>query len=533
MANQIIYKNSSSLRKPYTGRIRISIPVSYTDFNKDPAGYLKKYMGTIKENHDINVREINYLEEYKRGIQDIFKKTKADGSENINNKIVINFAYEFVKFKTGYYAGKPINYICNTDNAEEMLEFNSYIRKINKASKDVEKYNKLLTHGVCYTFTCPNRNVEDEEDDSPFEYEVLDSTKVCTVYSGDEISVPLCSIIFSTQTNDNGTTINTYSCYCNYKVYILTDETLSGKKEVEVKNQPSKQPITEYTIDYTRMGVFEPVLSSLNSCNTVRSNQLDDIESFVNAWIVFLNQNPDYIKQNMQEIKKARMLALKTNNPNTPADVKMLQSSLNHSGINSTFNDIKQDTFNIVGVPMATSSTGQGVSGTSQQYGSGWENAQTYADVDTNFIVQFERKDLEKFIQICKESTIGKIKNIKSKDIEIKFTINKSNDLLVKAQSFKYLVDLGVPYDSAFQLTQLSDDSKALGTRSEKNFIERTKQVNDLEVEKEKQIYENEKKFDKEYSTDDNDSESDTISNQDSSNQDENINEDNQDNKDI
>lgn len=505
LEKQLTKINFKNLR----GRRKIVLDVFYNDFKDKPIEVITENIDSIITQHCQNVAEFEYLENFKKGYQDIYKKIKANGN-SINNMEVTNYSWEIIKFKIGYYVGKPITYVNNNDKTnDEMIYFNRYIENIDKSSKDIQKYNNLMTTGLAYTFTRPNPLSYDSESEAPYTYDVLDNKNVCMVYSNDMSNTLLFSVYFTKKTLADETgkmkTYDSYLCYANGYSYEIVNKKDNDKKyTIFTKKEPMDQPITEYSLNPERMACFEPIISSLNTCNIVRSNQLDDIEEFVNALLVFLNQNPDFIKNNMEQIKSSRMIGLKTNNPNTPADLKVVAHSLDHNSINNLYNNIKQDAFDIVGVPMATTSTGQGVSGTSQQYGGGWENAQNIANVDTTYIKRFEREDMKKFISICKDGIDNKLKNINSSDIIIKYTISKSNDIMNKSQSFKYLVDLGIPYDKALEVTQLHDDTYALGRSAENNYFEKLKKEQELEIEKEIELYKRKKEIDKEFNEENN-----------------------------
>lgn len=475
------------------GRRKICIDVFYDEFISNPVKVIKENLRTILSQHQENVNEFHYLEKFKIGFQDIYKKIKANGN-NINNMSVTNYAWEIVKFKIGFYIGNPITYVSkNDDTKNEIIYFNRYLEDVNKASKDIQKYNNLFTTGLAYTFTRPNPKKYDSNYAAPYTYDVLDNDYVCMVYSNDMNKTPLFSM-YLTKRKIEDKNYDSYLCYANNYSYEIVD--YKGEYIVTTKKEPMEQPITEYELNPERVACFEPIIGSLNTCNIVRSNQLDDIEEFVNALLVFLNQNPEYIKKNMEEIKRSRMIGLKTNNPATPADLKVVAHSLDHNSINSLYNNVKQDAFNIIGVPMATSSTGQGVSGESQQYGSGWQNAQNVAKVDTTYISQFEKEDVKKFIYVCKNGLNNKINNLNSSNMSIKYTISKSNDIMNKSQSFKYLVDLGIPYDKSLEITQLYDDNYSLGLLANENYFDRIKRVNNLEIEKELELYKKKKEID-------------------------------------
>lgn len=474
------------------GRKKIIINCTTADFLSNPFENFKKFINEINTIRNKNNAEIDYLIKFKKGINGILEKIRTDKS-SINNICIVNFAHEIVEFKKGFTVGKPIKYVNNSDEKNDSMKYLlRYLTKVFKKSKDLNKYENLYTYGIAHTFTKFTSKKINPEKESPFEYEILDSTKVCCVYSS-EVGNPKLFSLYESNIEKRNIHENNYKLYTIYygnKSMIIKYDSSEYSKYQDEKIEPNDDPITEYELNQSRMGAFEPVLSSLKTINLVRSNQLDDIEQFINSYIVFLNQNAKYITENIDKFKKHRIFCLQTNNEKTPADVKMLQTSLNHGDINEIFNDTKQDIFNQVGVPMATSNTGQGVSGEAQTYGGGWENAQAISNIETTYVSQFERQDLEKMIFIAESVVDSPIKDLFDGDIEIKYTINKSNNILTKMQAFKYWIDLGGTWERGLEITDLSDDSHLVGQECEAN-IEKVKQREiELEVEKEKRIKE-------------------------------------------
>lgn len=473
------------------GRQKIIINATYEDFINDPISVIENNISDINKIRKKNNEEIDYLLKFKKGVSSILDKIRTDGSST-NNIFISNFAHEFVEFKKGFTVGKPIKYVNTTDELNDgMKYFYKYLTKVNKKSKDLDKYENLYTFGIAHTFIKYNPKPYDSERESPYIYEVIDSHNACCVYGNDMLKTKIFSMYVSNSKID-AEKRDVYTIYYDNKsmiFYMLDSKVVVISPE---KIEPINDPITEYQLNQNRMGVFEPVISSLKSINFIRSNQLDDIQDFVNSYMVFINQDAKYIINNIQDFKKNKIFCIKTNNERAPADIKMLKQSLEHSDINDLYNDIKQDVFNQVGVPMATSSTGQGVSGEAQTYGGGWENAQAIANIETTYVSRYEREDLSKIIDICKNCKNSKLINIDDVDIDIKYTINKSNNILTKMQSFKYWIDLGGSFERGLELTDLCEDSHTIGVESEehKKMIEE-RQI-ELEVMKQKKLSENE-----------------------------------------
>ena len=253
---------------------------------------------------------------------------------------------------------------------------------------------------------------------------------------------------------------------------------------------PINDCITEYQLNEQRMGVFEPVLASMNSLNFITSNQLDQLQENVNSYLTFENVDISSIKDNIDDFREKRILAVSTNNPETPAKIGSIIIDTEQNSVNDKYLKIEQRTYDIVGVPMPTSSTGQGVSGEAQQYGGGWENAQNIALVDTLYIRQFEEEDLEKFIYISKEIVDSKVKDLYTSDIEIKYTINKSNNMMTKAQSMTYYIDKGFTREQALTYCEITDDPQTEGKIADDNYIKQKQLDTQLELEKQSKMNE-------------------------------------------
>ena len=91
----------------------------FTDVKEITKENISKVLADAFDIHLLNVTEINYLQEYERGVQPILDRVKEVRPE-INNKIVENHAAEIVAFKVGYVFGSPITFVqranVDTDN---------------------------------------------------------------------------------------------------------------------------------------------------------------------------------------------------------------------------------------------------------------------------------------------------------------------------------------------------------------------------------------------------------------------------------
>ena len=487
MATETYLENNKPIRI-LNGRKRIYINVSYEDFIQNPMKYINKYFSKCLTIHKDNVDDMKYLVEFTNGKQDILNKTRPNQDTKINNICLINYAKAFVNFKKGFYIGKPIKYVNNdNENDDAILYLLRYNSDIGKASKDIDIYENLLITGLAYTFTDFRKNEFNIENESPYEYIILDNDTTFCVYSSDIKHTKLFSCCIS-NVIINDKTVKHYTIYFDYKVLIFKEDG-SNFKVVFQGNNPIKDPITEYSLNQFRMGAFEQEIIALNSLNKIRSNQLDSMEENINRFMVFENTDIDTIKENLTYFRQNRTIAVSSAGRDFQAKVYSVEldgSSENSS--NDTYLDIKRDVYDNVGVPMPTSNTGQGVSGEAQVYGGGWENAQNIASLDTQYVMQFEKEDLKKLLYISNNKTNSKTTSLNANNIEIKYTINESNNIFTKAQAFKYLRDLYIPFEQSLEMTELTDDPYTIAKLSEENYKKEKESEINFEIEKEKQL---------------------------------------------
>ena len=438
---------------------------------------------------------MEYLKEFHKGKQDILEKVRPNGDTKINNKSVTNYAWEFVSFKKGYYVGKPIKYVdLNEEQYDDIKYLNRYNRNIKKASKDLTKYENMFITGIAHTMTIPKRTEYNPETQSPYEYNVLDNKDVCVVRSSDINKTKLFSMCISKMFDKEDKIYYIYTIY--YGNNCMQIQNLDGKLSIiNISKMPINDCITEYQLNEQRMGLFEVVISNMNSLNKMNSNQLDQHEENVNSYLTFENVDVESITDNIDNFREKRILVVETNNPETPAKIGIVNVNTDQNPINDKYKEMEQRMYDIVGVPMPTSSTGQGVSGEAQVYGGGWENAQVIALVDTGYILQFEEEDLEKFIFIAQDVADTKIPNIIASDIEVKYTINKSNNMMVKAQSMTYFIDKGFTREQALTYCEITDDPQTEGKIADDNYINQKRLDTDLEIEKTEKINQQNAKY--------------------------------------
>ena len=461
------------MSKHYTGRKKITIPVSKKDFDSKPMTYIKHFLVDVLCKNEINRQESSDLKNIYKGMQDIWNKVRLNSDEKNNNQVEVNHLFRQVEFKKGFMVGNPINYslAVSTKSTDDLTYLEKYLRDSNKASKDIDKYEDLYICGISEQFIVPKTYNFDPENEAPFELYNVDVGDAFKVYASDMTHTPLFDVIISETLDENFRKTKQYEIYFinpvdNYTYYSIFD---SKKKAI---NEPIKQPfkylpLIESELNKNRMGIVELVISIQDGLNAIHSNQIDDIIDFVNSYLVFENQQittDDEWKQKISLFRQTRAISIKSTNPQLPAKVTMLKQTLQHT-----------EMYDIVAVPQSSGNvTSGGDTGEARILGNGWESAQNQAKVDITYALQFEYDLLKKILSACREKSVLQIGDIYASDVDIKYSINMSNNILTKTQALQNLYGMHMPYEEALAVVGITSDTHGLADKWAK-FDEETK----------------------------------------------------------
>ena len=461
-----------------------------------PENIIKK-MPEILAVHYENVADIEYLDNFYKGIQPILEKTKVVRPD-INNKILVNHAYEIVEFKKSYVFGDPVQYVQKGEKGTEKTNpaislLNKFMESEDKSSKDKELAEWWYIIGTGYRWT--EADNPEEEDDAPFETSIPDPKKTFVVYSTGIKEEQLFSgyiqnftQTITTQDTQKIAEYQEYTIYLEDKVMILTTQygsiqlkKLYGKGLLGIKKRLTNpypllikgQRIIEYPLNKSRIGLIELVISQLNAINRISSNELDDIEQFVQSLLVYVNQEVDL--ETHKKLIKLGAMEVNTQEPNKPADVKLLSQKMENSQIKTYKDGIYNDILTIVGIPRLNDKPSGGDTGQARLLGEGWTMADERAKQDELSFKRPERQFLKLVLNICNEKLKGKtntLKDLKLSDIDIKFTRNKSDNILVKTQALLNLMSAQCPPDIAFSVIGLFNDPNEVFEKAKQYYGE-------------------------------------------------------------
>ena len=441
----------------------------------------------VLREHDKNANEIDYLYNYYKGKQPILEKTKVVRPE-INNKVLENHAFEIVEFKKAYVYGEPVQYVQKgeKDNQSinpEISELNKFMESEDKSSRDKELAEWQYICGTAYRWIDIDNEEDKDDEDAPFEIRTLDPRRTFVVYSsgvrGEQLFSGYINYFSENIQLENGETqfskyriitIYTEDAEYQYKesfgnignvqnLQIMQFDVPSGIGNETVKSDSypieiKGHRIIEYPLNQARLGLIELCMSALNAINQVKSDDLDGIDQFIQSLLVFVNQEIDVDR--FKQLVQAGAVEVATTEPNKPADVKLLTNQLMHSETKVVTDDLYNNVLTICGIPRLNHKASGGDTGQARLLGEGWTMADERAKQDELSFKKSERQSLRLVLKICKYK--NKLKNLKIGDIDIKFTRNKSDNLLVKTQGLMNMKQSQVPPEIAFTICGLFSD---------------------------------------------------------------------------
>jgi SPP1 family phage portal protein len=453
--------NDTVENQSFFGREVIYSPYKQSDLTPETIKTIIKDSMLI---HEKNRREIDYLYNYYKGKQPILGKTKAVRPD-INNIVEENHAFGVVEFKKGYVFGKPIQYVQRNEvPTDEISTLNDYMLAVDKHTKDTELAEWLYIAGLGHRVILPSK--EDDEE-SPFTIENLDPRNTVVVYEAGIGHKPLLAFTYYTY-EDRLKTIKKGSVYVSGKYY---DFEYKGTKFELSNEQPllfSEIPIIEYSLNNSRLGVVEVIMSANNILNKIASNDMDGIEQFIQSLVVFVNQDVD--SEEFKELMQLGAVKIKSANPQMPADVKLLINELNNANTNIFYERTYNNMLTIIGVPRKSNKVSGGDTGQASLIGDGWTMADLRADQDEMMFKKGEKQILKMILKICKLNPASSIEKLTIKDVETKFERNKSDNLLVKTQSLTNLLTAQVAPDVAMGVVGLFSDPNDVYKRSKEYF---------------------------------------------------------------
>jgi SPP1 family phage portal protein len=424
--------------------------------------------------HGANQAEIKKLHKIYRGETDILGKVK-EIRESINHKINENRAWEIVNFYNGYLFGEPVQYVrrenVKKNDADDAIAadinaLNGYMFSAGKAACDKRLGEWMLIAGVGYRLTLPNPKWEKDSDEPPFLMYSLkpEQTFVIRSTSVDERDLATVHVV-KQESGDLIFSVYTDDYYYEFKEF--------GK----VKSTPhtvGMNPIVEYPLEASRLGVFEVVVDLLNALNELQSNRMDDIVQFVNSFLAIFGAEMD--QETRDRLEEWKMLFLPDG-----TDAKYLSANLNQADVQTLKNDILEAIITITGIPNRNGGSSTSDTGSAVIMRDGWQDAEARAKGVETMFKEAETKTLKLVLRILRD-TVGT--TLKLADIDTHFTRRNYENIASKSQVLVAMLNNPkIHPELAFQHCGMFPDPESAYLQSKAYYDEQMKKWEPVEVD--------------------------------------------------
>ena len=428
---------------------KIKIPIRKDELTLNSVEpYLEYVLDTFRQNASKIRKDYDeYLGKHK-----VLTKVRPYDTDLINHRVVEPHLYAMVDFKCGYALGNPKEYAQREGlEGDDIIYLNKYWRDADGRTIDNDVAKWVYATGVGHYFIQPKRKVVDPENKAPFDLFCQDSDTCAKVYSSYIGEEALFDIICTKVTKivdgkkDEHTVMSVYlpTIYAEYRYDEISRRFSLTRTEDRLYYQ--MLPLVEKYYNNDRLGMVEIGRSLQDAIDGLASSSLDNIDDVVNLLYVFVNvslgANEKEKAENFRALKANGVVELLPSNPQFPADLKTLAVNLNHADVNTVYKQLKSALYDCLGVPLQTASVGSG-NNAAAEAGAGWANAYTVMLKDINSLIKGDIDLLEHILWICKETKGSKLNELASSDIEVKYNINRSENLLIKAQAWDYFQDV-------------------------------------------------------------------------------------------
>lgn len=427
--------------------------IIYTNQNRIDEYNIVQELNNALVYHTQNATEIEYLDRYYRGDQPILYRKKEVRPE-VNNKVVMNLAYELVERKTAEMVAEPIQFVLRgTDEkkAEEISKLNIILESENKHDTDIDICRWRSICGTAYRYIGKN---EDKEllDVSDFDISCENPLHTFVAYFNNNKPA------FSCQIREDEDGANVYHCFTNAQYFII-----KGGKIIESGvNGNFAIPVIEYPNNSRRISDIEITIQLTDSINTLQSDRINGIEQFVASWVKFVNCEID--AKTFSAMRDSGALVVKSNNgDNGKADVDILSQELNQTEGQVVFNDLFEKFLSIQGLSDRQSKNSGGDSGNAVSMRNGFTEASLRVAICEPVFKKSERLALR---IILNRLRINKKFTLTVGDVEIHINHNRTDNILTKSEALKLLLDSGINYKRAIKTVDLFSDPEQVSAES-------------------------------------------------------------------
>lgn len=384
----------------------------------------------------------------------IFERTpRFDEDKPINNKINNDFFSEIVDFKTGYFAGKPIVYGYSKGSEAEKVTggelavdnaikaVTDFVTRNNMFGVDMETTKFASIYG--YAGRLFYIDTEGNERVMPVHgYETI-------ILSETDITEPEFAVRYFYITDLDGAKKWTVEFYDNENIYTYTGS-LNALNLIDIKlHMFDCCPLQGIANNKEMLGDAEKVLSLIDDYDKVISDNSNEVEAFVHAYMVFENLNVD--DETLKAGQKNGSFSFKTTGTQQ-GKVYFLTKNINDSFTEHHLQRLNDNIYRFSRTPNLTDDTFGSASGVSLKF--------KLHGLETKCgMFQAKMMDAGQYMWKVLSSSWAK-KKIKVDPLQVtmEFSRNFPLDLASEAQTVQALISAGLPKEIAYSQLSFVDD---------------------------------------------------------------------------
>lgn len=260
--------------------------------------------------------------------QAIMRRANPDPSRP-NNKIVKNYCKTIVENFQGYLTGNPVIYSgvdgADISTIQDILDANDVI------NEDSDFLQCGLIGGVAYELCYIN-------EDNERKFKGVDALQVIPVYTNDLDEELLYAIYFYPIQNWQDElapqvwSVNVYTDSDIYHYEATNDFNSFSLLDIE-PHYFGEVPFVIFDLNKQNTPIFEPIISLQDAYNTLLSDEVNDFESFVDAYMVLKNLTAD--AESLAEMKASRTILI-----DGDSDVSYLTKNISDTQIQNLLENI-------------------------------------------------------------------------------------------------------------------------------------------------------------------------------------------------
>lgn len=281
--------------------------------------------------------------------QEIMKRVQPDATRP-NNKIVKNYCATIVDNFQGYLTGNPITYTAIDENDTKALQ--QILNNNDVINADAEFLRTALIYGIAYEMAYVNEKNETK-------FKNVNPESIIPIYSDDLDEELLYIISFSANASwrDSSETyrVNVYSAHEVFTYEAPND--FNSFSLLDVENHYFNQvPFAVFNLNSDNTSIFERVISLQDAYNTLLSDEVNDFEAFVDAYMVLKNLEAD--ADDLAQMKANRTILI-----DGDSDVSYLTKNISDTQIENMLSNINSSIHTISNSPdFSSEEFNQGVS---------------------------------------------------------------------------------------------------------------------------------------------------------------------------